>query len=165
MEDNLVKLLTYKDDKLLIEGYDLMEIANMFELSVKDFLFYFKSYLLNLNSIVPTCKISSENILHIQNNAELHEYKGEIIVEGSEYERLKRMIFDLAYTRFSNIKKEDIDRTFSLDDYELVCNLINTHSNYRCIYKNSNFSNVIRLSNIPIDKNDQEKRYSLIRRG
>ena len=45
MRNELEKLLEFKDGKLMIEGYDLVELADMYKLSVPVFMYLLQMYL------------------------------------------------------------------------------------------------------------------------
>lgn len=162
--NNYEKLLTYKNGKLLIEGYDLGEIANMYEMSVENFLFFLRVYLSNSKELSnANCKIATSKMVTISGSGTLYESTGEVLVADSEYEKLKKIIFDLAYTKCSNIKSSGWDRHY--DNEELLAYYLTGNcGSYSCVTDKYPCGWVVKFSGMGIDRNDQEKRYSLLRK-
>lgn len=164
--DNLVKLLDYKDNKLLVEGYDLVEMANLDKEVINDFLLGLKIYLYNKKDLFNgQCQIFTSDAVTFKENKHFDDFKGEILVDGEEYELFKKIVFDFAYKNFSRINAEYLDRRnrFYNDSCLFVDSLLYQSEYYRCFEKNY-YGWVSRISKLKIDMTDQEKRYSLIRK-
>ena len=164
----MTRLLTINNDKLMIEGYDLAEIANMYEFSVSDFLTLFSLYLkLNQDKLKGGYKLfnGKSEIFTPTTTFETYPY-GEILVANEEYEDMKRRIFDFAYINCSNIGETDF-RWWGLDcakEYDLERKIQMTGMTYSCIYRSMRSGWNQKVSDIAIDKIDQEKRYALLRK-
>lgn len=163
-------LLTYENGKLMLEGYDLVELANMHHTSVADFLELVRVYLnLRQSKLKGGYSIVTSNTEIFTPKSTFKEYKsnGEILVNVEDYEDIKKGIFNLAYTNCS--KHGDSNFQFwGLDnssEQNLAYNLEKPYKTYTLIYRSFRTAKWNqKVSNIPIDVNDQEERYSQIKR-
>lgn len=169
---DLMKLLTVSDKKLMIEGEDLVEIANMYHLSVDNFLELFKYYLKENQALLESgYYIGSTEVTMLEDPSQLTTLKstGEILVPANGYEAMKKQIFDFAYTKCSNLGDSSFG-CWGLSSVEAWTTRFSyqisdqNSKNYSCIYASSKGGWNQKVSNVPIDKVDQEKRYSLIKR-
>lgn len=166
------QLLTYEDRKMIMEGEDLVQLANMYHLSVVDFLELFKLYLkFNQKSLVSGYSIATTDETRLTTPKEDFELKtyGEILVPEYGYEDMKKKVFDFAYTKCSEIgdKKYDHFGLSSAQVYSGGFDTILTKENpeyYSCIYSSSHGGWNQKVSNVKINKEEQEKLYSLIKR-
>lgn len=168
---NMEKLLSYEDDKLIIEGRNLIDIANMYKLSVPDFLELFKLYLnfTRKENGVKNCiiNITEANIFTENISSSEKKISGEILVPTESYEDMKKILFDFAYTKCSEYGNRYRD-CWGLNNVEtwepaFASQLTKDEEVYSCIYKVSNGWNQL-ISDLSINQIDKEKMYSLIKK-
>lgn len=162
----LRKLLSYEKGKLMLEGHDLKELANMYHLSVYEFFTLFEMYLIRNNEkLKGNCIIKEKREVILTPTSIQYPNNVEMLVSGEEYEDMKRKIFDFAYTKCSNLGDQAFD-FWGLDcseEYDLIRKINGSSSKYSCIYKSSRIGWNQKVSSLDIDIEDQEKRFALIR--
>lgn len=173
MEKNeMKKLLSYEDKKILLDGFDLVDIANMYDLSIVNFLELFRYYLKENQAYLESgYYIGATEVTTLESPDKLPELKriGEILVPDYSYETMKKLIFDFAYTKCSNLGDNSFG-CWGLSSVESWTTRFNYQlseknpQNYSCFYASSKGGWNQKISKIKIDKEDQEKRYSLIQK-
>ena len=187
MKDELEKLLEFKDGKLMIEGQDLVEVANMYKLSVPVFM-----YLLQMNLCTKKVDIyeridrSKNNDIIITNikekrylapfdlrYEESYVFEGEVLVPSNRYEEIKEKVFNFAYEKCSNrvnpldkwteiidLSKDEFLKVVSDDYFEEYYMALypSIHNHWKAKISGSYGANLIKLNT------DKEKRYSLIKK-
>ena len=168
----MTKLLTLENGKLMLDGYDLVEIANMYHLSVGAFFELLKYYF-----IVNQGQLRGELILTSTQNELTKPLKyvsdfidgsnKEILVDGEEYEDIKKRIFDFAYTYCSDVGDTKFDSwgLVYADEHKLKKCISNVGTTYSCIYRSFRKGWNQKVSNVPIDREDQAKRFALIKKA
>lgn len=168
----MLKLLSYEDNKILLDGYDLVEIANMYNLSVVNFLELFRYYLKENQALLESgYYIGHTEATMLEDPSQLSTLKttGEILVPANGYEAMKKQIFDFAYTKCSNLGDSSFG-CWGLSSVEAWTTRFSYQisernpKNYSCFYTSSKGGWNQKISNIAIDKEDQEKRYSLLQK-
>lgn len=170
VKKEMEKLLFYDNGKIMIEGYDLVDIANMYHLSIDTFLTLFQIYLqknkrkLNNNYSI---SIGKEGIYTAETMANIKwQRTGEILVLSDQYETMKKKAFDFAYTKCSRLGDTNFSK-FGLEDVDsttLSKTISKLEVTYSCIYRSVNGGWSQKISDIKIDEEDQMKRYALIKR-
>lgn len=150
---DFVKLLTYKNGKLMVEGFDLVELANMYSCSADVFLEVISQYLEYYNN-------RFDRIMKVKG-------KNELLVNSKKYEIMKKKIFDLAYTKFSEFGILECEAFISFTKRGKLVNYLNRNNNYySCIYQSILHGNYLveKISSVMIDKSDQENKYEYLKR-
>ena len=181
------KLLTYDGKKLMIDGVDLGELANMYHLSIPLFFLFVEDYLTSRGlDFKPNCIINNNDSVKIEEplppkavyidgrrivmndvTSNIVRVKNsELLVPSENIEIVKERIFDLAYIKCSNIGDKNWDH-WSLDSsnaYSMNQHLLRKQDCYSCIYGSARGGFNEKMSDVPIDYKDREARLRLIRK-
>lgn len=166
-KQELRKVLSYSQNKLMLAGYDLADLANMYHLSVHDFFYLFQMHLrANSDSLKGECTIidSVHEVISPNTNAYFWN-TSEILVPEDCYEDMVKRIFDFAYINCSNVGDTSFHH-FGLDNgdkYALNKVIKNLEKKYSCIYQLRNYGWKQKISDVVIDEQDREERFALIR--
>lgn len=171
-KQEMEKLLTYEDKKIILDGFNLVEIADMYHLSVVDFLSLFKYYLQENQAFLESgYYIGSTEAALLTDPMQPVTLKtsGEILVPADGYEAMKKQVFDFAYTKCSN-QGDNSFGCWGLSSVEAWTTRF-THQikernpeYYSCFYTSSRGGWNQKISKIKIDKEDQTKRYALMQK-
>ena len=163
------KLLTYENGKLLLEGYDLAELANMYQLSVKDFFLLFELHLaLNQEHLIGANQINNfETKIYLPGDIQYSKTQ-ELLVSEDGYESMKKRVFDFAYTNCSRIGDTKF-KYMGMEEAE-GCGEFNDRVKnfgeyYSCIYSSAWLGWNQKMSEVPINREEQAERFALIRKG
>jgi len=154
-------LLTYSREGLIIEGQDLVELANMYHLSAEDFFEILPAYL-RLKEFMG-CRIISTKII----TPEYEPTSRELLVGADSYNQIKESIFRLALMGCSKIADRNMDhwaasclylkgaleKSQALMDKQL----------YHAIYSSSHGGFNIKASNVLVDEAEVIEKYSRLK--
>lgn len=157
---NYQSLLKYEDGKLLMEGQNLVEIANMYHLSVSEFFVMLPTLL---------CKSGYDGYRIVKNviiEPSLEKVTAELFVDEESYESIKKEIFDFAYFSCSSLG----DRQFgcwaatSAYLYRAIdkCKQLQEDKIFSSIYSSSSGGYNIKRSFVSGDEESYQKVYSII---
>lgn len=172
-KQGMIKILSYKDERLMLGGVYLNDIANMYNLSVREFLKLFSIYLNFTREYHLDSKYiinNTESIMFLPNVISgIKKISGEILVSEENYDYFQRLIFDFAYTKCSNYGVEYFD-FFEMSNTEAWESLFRTQltkpaETYSCIYRSSDGNWDQKVSDLVINKVDQEKMYALVQKN
>ena len=155
----LVELLVCKNDDILIKNVSLSSVANMYSLTIYDYLTLIK-YLLKKNIkdayIIKSMSLFKENSYYMTNT--------KILVTRNEYEKIKKLIFDFSYTCCSNIGIDKFKKLglSSSSEIELEEQIFKKTDTYSCFYKKED-KWYQKISDVLIDEEDKQKKYKLIK--
>lgn len=165
----LEKLVSFENSRLTLDGENLAEIANMYYMCVSDYLDLCKLYLSDLDAKISCAYILNQTTTQLKDEGYCCRFtrSGEILVPVYAYNNMKRRLFDLAYTCCSDYEgKEVMEERKSLDVYDDIFRnqLTNCGPTYSAFYKgvDNKWTQVVMATTV--DREDQEKRYSLISR-
>lgn len=173
-KQEMISLLTYFEGKLMLQKNDLVEIACMDPKAKSDFFFFLDTYLsIKASEIngkyIERCRNFWTSEFNPKSKDEIltHKfYKKELIVDSTIYEQIKRYIFDLAYTKFSRRIDPYNKDSRIYDLFGMTVVLEQDEKVYSYLQKSD--TNLERyyysMSYDPIDKEDYEKRYSLLKK-
>ena len=162
------KLLVYKNDKPLLDGVDLAKLTNMFYLTQYDFLLLLRIYLRdNIKEFKGAYTIMRETDMYIPDDPIRkirYSVEGEVLVDKRVYEDYKRKIFDFAYTRCNSLADKCCSEYIIKEGNELDVQkeISKKYNTYTCFYRSSGKVWNYLASNIPIDKDEQDRMYEVL---
>ena len=165
-----MKLLTVSDKKLMIEGENLVELADMYDSSVQDFLKLFRLYLIanknKLKSAVYLIDTSTTELISPNDDFQF-KTRGELLTTAEGYEDMKKRVFDFAYTMCSNTANESYTHLETNYNDWKICKILTDEEQeyYSCLYSSSKPGMWCqKISNIRISKKHQAYKYAFIKR-
>lgn len=167
-KEKLEKLVSFENNHIYIEGENLSHLANMYFMSVADYLDLCRLYLSVIDLELDYGYHLNQTSSQTKDGTCCCKFTryGEILVPESGYEDLKKKLFNLAYACCSDIEGKEIVETrknIEVYDHDFGSNLANP-LNYSSCYKSLNGKWEQILTSSPIDLEDREKRYSIIKR-
>ncbi len=166
------QLLVYKNNKVYLDHVDLAKLTNMFYLSEYEFLqimrVYFRNKLKNSNNRYGAYTIRNVEVDTYSPCG--YDYKmrynveGEMLVAEDAFEDYRRQIFDFAYTKCSSLA-DICCRKYILKEVDEVTAqhaMEKDYDTYTCFYRASGKIWNYLESNVPIDREEQEKMYKIL---
>lgn len=163
------KLISYENSKIFVEGERLSDVANMYYMTLSDYLDLCKFYLSLFDEEISYPYQLTQSSSQIKDAGCCCRFvrHGGIYVLENGYEDLKKRLFDLAYMCCSEINDKEVIETrknIELYDDDFRQSIIHFGDTYTSCYKSLNGKWEQVITSTPIDIKDKEKRYSLIQR-
>ena len=162
------KLLIYKNDKAFLDGVNLAEFTNMYDLTQYDFLLLLKIYLRNnIKNFKGAYTIIRETDTYIPHDPIYkirYNVEGYVSVDKKAYDDYKKKIFDFAYTRCNAIAGKSNSNYVIKEGNELQVQreMDKEYNTYTCFYRSSGKVWNYLESNIEIDREEQERMYNVL---
>ena len=162
------ELLVYKNDRALLDGVNLAKVTNMYDMTEYDFLLLLKIYLRNNIDIFKGAYIATRDTDTYIPKDPIYKIRytvgGKILVDEKAYEDYKRRIFDFAYTRCNALADKCNSKYIIKEGNELEVQreMDKEYDTYTCFYRSSGKVWNYLKSNIPIDRDEQERMYETL---